>query len=163
MAYNETVVTVVGNLTADPELRFTPSGAPVTNFAVASTPRYFDKHTNEHKDSETLFMRCTAWRETAENICESLTKGTRVVAQGKLQARTFEDKEGNNRTAWELHVDDIGASLRYATAKVTRQAPKQQGQSQPTSQARNDDPWGGQPASAGGWDTPQQTDSPPQF
>lgn len=152
MAYNETVITVVGNLTADPELRFTPSGAPVTNFTIASTPRYYDKQANENKDGETLFVRCSLWREAAENACESLTKGTRVVAQGRLKARSFEDKDGNNRTAWELEVDEIGASLRYATAKVTRQAPKQQAQQStgyaPQSSSQPD-PWNGQ---GGGWD-----------
>ncbi len=162
MAYNETVITVVGNLTDSPELRFTPSGAAVTNPVIASTPCYFDKQANEYKDAETLFVRCTVWRELAENVCESLTKGTRVVAQGRLKARSFEDKEGNNRTAWELHVDEIGPSLRYATAQVTRQAPKQQGGQgggyAPQGGQQNTgqpDPWNGQGAGAGGgWDTP---------
>lgn len=164
MAYNETVITVVGNLTADPELRFTPSGAPVTNFTIASTPRYFDKQANEYKDSETLFMRCNLWREAAENVCESLTRGTRVVAQGRLQARTYEDKEGNQRTSWELQVDEIGASLRYATAKIQKQAPKQGGQGggyAPPQNTGQPDPWNGQGAGAGGaWDSGQQTEAP---
>ena len=116
----ETVITVVGNLTADPELRFTPNGAAVANFTVASTPRTFDRQSNEWKDGETLFLRCSIWREAAENVAESLTKGMRVVAQGRLKARSYQDREGNNRTSWEMDVDEVGPSLRYATAKVTR-------------------------------------------
>lgn len=116
----ETVITVVGNLTADPELRFTPNGAAVANFTVASTPRTFDRQTNEWKDGEALFLRCSVWREAAENVAESLTKGMRVVAQGRLKARSYQDREGNNRTSWEMDVDEVGPSLRYATAKVTR-------------------------------------------
>ncbi|MCT2006822.1 single-stranded DNA-binding protein [Micrococcus lylae] len=116
----DTIITVVGNLTADPELRFTPNGAAVANFTVASTPRTFDRQTNEWKDGETLFLRCSIWREAAENVAESLTKGMRVVAQGRLKARSYQDREGNNRTSWEMDVDEVGPSLRYATAKVTR-------------------------------------------
>ncbi|MDS2173461.1 single-stranded DNA-binding protein [Nesterenkonia sp. CL21] len=117
----ETIITVVGNLTADPELRFTPSGAAVSNFVIASTPRFFDRQANEWKDGETLFVRCSLWREAAENAAESLTKGTRVIAQGRLKARSFETKEGERRTSWELDVDEIGPSLRFATASVQRQ------------------------------------------
>ena len=116
----ETVITVIGNLTADPELRFTPSGAAVANFTIASTPRSFDKHSNEWKDGETLFLRCTAWREMAENIAESLAKGTRVIVQGRLKARSYETREGERRTTQELDVDEIGPSMRYATAQITR-------------------------------------------
>ena len=116
----ETVITVVGNLTADPELRFTPNGAAVANFTIASTPRTFDRQTNEWKDGETLFLRASIWREAAENVAETLIKGTRVVAQGRLKARTYDDREGNKRTSYELDVDEIGPSLKYATAKVTR-------------------------------------------
>ena len=116
----DTVITVVGNLTADPELRFTPSGAAVANFTVASTPRQFDRQSNEWKDGDTLFMRCSIWREAAENVAESLTKGTRVIASGRLVQRSYETREGEKRTVVELQVDEIGASLRYATAKVTR-------------------------------------------
>lgn len=116
----ETVITVVGNLTADPELRFTPSGAAVANFTVASTPRTFDRQTNEWKDGEALFLRCNIWREAAENVTESLTKGTRVIVSGRLKQRSFETREGEKRTVYELDVDEIGPSLRYATAKVTR-------------------------------------------
>ncbi|HIW99595.1 MAG TPA: single-stranded DNA-binding protein [Candidatus Nesterenkonia stercoripullorum] len=117
----ETIITVVGNLTADPELRFTPSGAAVSNFVIASTPRFFERQSNEWKDGETLFVRCSLWREAAENAAESLTKGMRVIAQGRLKARSFETKEGERRTSWELDVDEIGPSLRFATASVQRQ------------------------------------------
>ncbi|HLS15692.1 MAG TPA: single-stranded DNA-binding protein [Beutenbergiaceae bacterium] len=116
----ETVITVVGNLTADPELRFTPSGAAVANFTVASTPRQFDRQSGEWKDGETLFLRCSIWREAAENVAESLTKGMRVVTQGRLVQRSFETREGEKRTVVELQVDEVGPSMRYATAKVTR-------------------------------------------
>lgn len=116
----DTVITVIGNLTADPELRFTPSGAAVANFTVASTPRAFDKASNEWKDQETLFMRCSVWREAAENVAESLTKGTRVIVQGRLKARSYETKEGDRRTSTELEVDEIGPSMKYATAKINR-------------------------------------------
>ena len=118
---NETKLTIIGNLTAPPELRFTLSGAAVANFTIASTPRNFDKASNEWKDGDTLFLRCSAWRELAENIAESLTdKGTRVVATGNLVQRSYEDREGQKRTVVELQVDEIGPSLRYASAKVTR-------------------------------------------
>lgn len=117
----DTVITVIGNLTADPELRFTPSGAAVANFTVASTPRAFDKQANEWKDQETLFMRCSVWREAAENVAESLTKGTRVIVQGRLKSRSYETKEGDRRTSQELEVDEIGPSMKYATAKINRQ------------------------------------------
>lgn len=116
----ETTITVIGNLTGDPELRFTASGAAVANFTVASTPRTFDRQANEWKDGETLFMRCSVWREAAENVAESLTKGTRVIVQGRLTQRSYETREGEKRTVVELAVDEVGPSLRYATAKVTR-------------------------------------------
>jgi single-strand DNA-binding protein len=115
----ETVITVVGNLTNDPELRFTPSGSAVANFTVASTPRTFDRQSNEWKDGETLFLRASVWREAAENVAETLTKGTRVIVQGRLKSRSYETKEGEKRTVMELEVDEIGPSLRYASAKVT--------------------------------------------
>ncbi|ANP28670.1 single-stranded DNA-binding protein [Dermabacter vaginalis] len=117
---NDTVITVVGNLTADPELRFTNSGIPVASFTVASTPRTFDRQSGEWKDGEALFLRCSIWRDAAENVAESLAKGTRVIVQGRLQQRSYTDREGNNRTSIELQVDEIGPSLRYATAKPTR-------------------------------------------
>ena len=117
----DTVITIIGNLTGDPELRFTPSGAAVANFTVASTPRQFDRQTSEWKDGETLFMRCSIWREAAENVAESLTRGTRVVVQGRLVSRSWEDKEtGQKRSVMEMQVDEIGPSLRYATAKVNK-------------------------------------------
>jgi single-strand DNA-binding protein len=116
----ETVITVIGNLTGDPELRFTPSGAAVANFTVASTPRTFDRQSNEWKDGDTLFMRCSIWREAAESVAESLTKGTRVIVTGRLTQRSYETREGEKRTVVELQVDEVGPSLRYATAKVTR-------------------------------------------
>lgn len=117
---NETTITVIGNLTGDPELRFTPSGAPVANFTIASTPRQFDRQSNEFKDGDSLFMRCSQWREPAENVAESLTKGMRVIAQGHLVQRSYETREGEKRTVIELQVTEIGPSLTFATAKVTR-------------------------------------------
>lgn len=116
----ETVITVIGNLTADPELRFTPSGAAVANFTVASTPRTFDRASNEWKDGDALFLRCAVWRDAAENVAESLTRGARVIVSGRLKQRSFETKEGEKRTVVELDVDEIGPSLRYATAKVNK-------------------------------------------
>ena len=116
----ETVITVVGNLTGDPELRFTPSGAAVANFTIASTPRSFDRQANEWKDGEALFLRASVWREFAEHVAGSLTKGSRVIATGRLKQRSYETREGEKRTVIELEVDEIGPSLRYATAKVTK-------------------------------------------
>ena len=161
---NEPSITVVGNMTDDPTLRFTPSGAAVANFTVASTPRTFDKARNEHVDGETLFMRCTAWRDLAENVAESLTKGDRVVVQGRLVSRSWEDKDtGAKRTAFELQVDEVGPSLRYATAKVTKatgQRVQDRGQQR---QGPAEDPWaqpGGQQQI--GWGQPQpRYDEPP--
>lgn len=158
----ETVITVVGNLTADPELRFTPNGAAVANFTVASTPRTFDKKSNEWVDDETLFMRCAVWREAAENVAESLTKGTRVIVQGRLKARSYDTKEGDRRTSTELEVDEVGPSMKYATAKVTRNS-RGGGQSRGHSQGgggfgrtgfqgESGGFGGGQ---SGGWDTQQ--------
>jgi single-strand DNA-binding protein len=158
----DTTITVIGNLTADPELRFTPSGAAVANFTVASTPRTFDRQTNEWKDGEALFLRCNIWREAAENVAESLTRGSRVIVQGRLKQRSFETREGEKRTVVELEVDEIGPSLRYATAKVNKASRSGGGgggfgggggggfsgggggsrQSEP-----KDDPWGSAPAS----------------
>jgi len=120
MAAGDVTVTVVGNLTNDPELRFTPSGAAVASFTVASTPRFLDKNTNEWKDGDALFLRCSVWRQAAENIAESLTRGARVIVTGRLRQRSYETKEGEKRTVVELEVDEVGPSLRYATAKVTK-------------------------------------------
>src|SRR6187431_1351032 len=114
----ETVITLVGNLTADPELRFTPSGAPVANFTVASTPRTFDRQSGEWKDGDAMFLSCAVWRQAAENVAESLQKGMRVIVQGRLKSRSYETREGERRTVFE--VDEIGPALKYATAKVTR-------------------------------------------
>ncbi|MGY0502319.1 single-stranded DNA-binding protein [Nocardia sp. FBN12] len=116
----DTVITVIGNLTADPELRFTPAGAAVANFTVASTPRVFDRNSNEWKDGEALFLRCNIWREAAENVAESLTRGARVIVSGRLKQRSYETREGEKRTVVELEVDEVGPSLRYATAKVSK-------------------------------------------
>ena len=116
----ETVITVVGNLVDDPELRFTPSGAAVANFRIASTPRTLDRQTNEWKDGDALFLSCSVWRQAAENVAESLQKGMRVVVQGRLKQRQYETREGEKRTVIELDVDEVGPSLKYATAKVTR-------------------------------------------
>jgi len=165
----ETIITVVGNLTDDPELRFTPSGAAVANFTVASTPRNFDKNTNEWVDGEAMFLRCSIWRQAAENVAESLQRGMRVVVQGRLKARSYETREGEKRTVFEIEVDEIGPSLKFATAKVNRTSrqgggggysggggqggPGQGGQAAPAA----DDPWatpapaaGGQGGQAGG-------------
>ena len=116
----DTVITIVGNLTADPELTFTQSGAAVANFTIASTPRQFDRQSGEWRDGETLFLRCSVWREMAENVAESLSKGMRVIAQGRLVQRSFETREGEKRNVVELNVDEVGPSMRYASARVTR-------------------------------------------
>ncbi len=116
----ETPITLIGNLTADPELRFTPSGAAVANFTVASTPRTFDRQTNEWRDGDAMFLNCAVWRQAAENVAESLQKGMRVIVQGRLQSRSYETREGERRTVFEIDVDEIGPALRYATAKVSR-------------------------------------------
>jgi single-strand DNA-binding protein len=152
----DTVITVIGNLTSDPELRFTPSGAAVANFTVASTPRTLDRASGEWKDGEALFLRCNIWRQAAENVAESLTRGARVVVQGRLKQRSFETKEGEKRTVVELEVDEIGPSLRYATAKVNKVSRGAGGGggfgggSGPAGGPPSDDPWGSAPASAGG-------------
>ncbi len=116
----ETNITLIGNLTGDPELRFTPSGAAVANFTVASTPRTFDRQTNEWKDGDAMFLNCSVWRQAAENVAESLQKGMRVIVSGRLKARSYETREGDKRTVFEVDVDEVGPALRYATAKVTR-------------------------------------------
>ncbi|WP_308492411.1 single-stranded DNA-binding protein [Microbacterium terrisoli] len=158
----ETIITVVGNLTADPELRYTQSGLPVANFTIASTPRTFDRQANEWKDGEALFLRASVWREFAEHVAGSLTKGSRVIASGRLKQRSYQDREGNNRTSIELEVDEIGPSLRYATAQVTRAASSGGGAQR--QQQVSEEPWatpgssnGGATGGAGGadaWSTP---------
>jgi single-strand DNA-binding protein len=157
----ETNITVVGNLTADPELRFTPSGAAVASFTIASTPRTFDRNTNEWKDGEALFLRCSIWRQAAENVAESLTRGMRVIASGRLKQRSYETREGEKRTVIELDVDEIGPSLKYANAKVNRTQRGSSsgggfGSSGSTESAPADDPWSSAPPAGGGY-----SDEPP--
>ena len=140
----ETIITLVGNLTADPELRFAQSGAAVANFTIASTPRAFDKQSNEWKDGDTMFLNCSVWRQAAENVAESLTKGMRVIVQGRLKSRSYDDRDGNKRTVFEVDVEEIGPSLARATAVVTRAtgggkpAPRQ-----PAGRPPAADPWAG--------------------
>jgi single-strand DNA-binding protein len=162
----ETVITVVGNLTGDPELRYTQNGLAVANFTIASTPRNFDRASNEFKDGDTLFLRASVWREFAEHVAGSLTKGSRVIATGRLKQRDYQTKEGEKRTSLELEVDEIGPSLRYATAQVTRaassreggntQAPRGGGNQVPAGQPQ-EEPWAASAPSASGsdvWNTP---------
>jgi single-strand DNA-binding protein len=168
----ETTITLVGNLTADPELRFTPSGAAVANFTVASTPRTFDRQTNEWRDGDAMFLNCAVWRQAAENVAESLQKGMRVIVQGRLKSRSYETRDGDRRTVFEIDVDEIGPALRYATAKVTRNVSGSNqggGYNRPAAGGTGDDPWaGGTPSAAGArsqqgsdpWATPQ-SDEPP--
>jgi single-strand DNA-binding protein len=148
---NETTITVIGNLTNDPELRFTPSGSAVANFTVASTPRTFDKNSNEWKDGESLFLRCSVWRESAENVAESLAKGMRVILSGDLKQRSYETKEGEKRTVIELEVQEIGPSLKYANAKVNRTQRNSGGQSQRPAQDTWAAPQGNQAPANPGW------------
>ena len=165
MAAGDTTITMIGNLVDDPELRFTPSGAAVAKFRVASTPRYLDKATNEWKDGESLFLQCQIWRQAAENVAESLTKGMRVILSGRLKQRSYETKEGEKRTVFEVEVDEVGPSLRNATAKVTRtqRAAGSSGAAAPAAaEAFNDDPWAAATTSTagGGWGA-STTDEPP--
>jgi single-strand DNA-binding protein len=163
----ETVITVVGNLVDDPELRFTPSGAAVANFRIASTPRTFDKQSNEWKDGDALFLSCSVWRQAAENVAESLQRGMRVVVQGRLKARTYETREGEKRTVFEIEVEEVGPSLKYATAKVSRTTRSGGngggggfGGGAPAGGAPESDPWATPAApaqggnSGGGWNAP---------
>ena len=165
MAAGDTTITMIGNLVDDPELRFTPSGAAVAKFRVASTPRYLDKATNEWKDGESLFLQCQIWRQAAENVAESLTKGMRVILSGRLKQRSYETKEGEKRTVFEVEVDEVGPSLRNATAKVTRtqRAGGSGGAAAPAAaDTFGDDPWAAASTSpaGGGWGT-STTDEPP--
>jgi len=142
MAQGDVVVTVVGNLTSDPELRFTPNGQAVASFTVASTTRMLDRNTNEWKDGDTLFLRCSVWRQYAENVAESLTKGTRVIVTGRLKQRSYETKDGEKRTVVEMEVDDVGPALKSATAKVSRVARSDNGfNGGGGSTAPTEDPW----------------------
>jgi single-strand DNA-binding protein len=175
----ETTITLVGNLTADPELRFTPSGAAVANFTVASTPRTFDRQTNEWRDGDAMFLNCAVWRQAAENVAESLQKGMRVIVQGRLKSRSYETREGERRTVFEIDVDEIGPALKYATAKVSRNASGGPGGGARSSGGGSgggggsygDDPWatGGSGGDSAGarpqqtsdpWSTPQSEDPP---
>ena len=175
----ETTITLVGNLTADPELRFTPSGAAVANFTVASTPRTFDRQSNEWKDGDAMFLNCAVWRQAAENVAESLQKGMRVIVQGRLKSRSYETREGERRTVFEIDVDEIGPALKYATAKVSRNAGGGGGGGNAGGGGRSsggsgggggygDDPWasgssGGGSRQQGGsdpWSTPQSEEPP---
>lgn len=157
----ETVITVVGNLTADPELRFTPSGAAVANFTVASTPRTLDRQSGEWKDGDALFMRCNVWRQAAENVAETLTRGMRVMVSGRLRQRSFETREGEKRTIVELEVDEVGPSLKYATAKVNK-VNRGSGSGgfggSPSASGPSDDPWGSAPPAGS---APAADDEPP--
>ena len=155
----ETVITIIGNLVDDPELRFTPSGAAVANFRIASTPRTFDRQSGEWRDGETLFLSCAVWRQAAENVAESLQKGMRVVVQGRLKQRSFETREGEKRTVFELDVDEVGPSLRSATAKVTKTTRSGaggggygggSGGGGGYGGSQDNDPWASQPAGGGG-------------
>lgn len=157
----ETTITVVGNLTADPELRFTPSGAAVANFTVASTPRRYNSQTSQWEDGDALFLRCSIWRDAAEHVAESLTRGSRVIVQGRLRQRSYETREGEKRSVIELDVDEIGPSLRYVTAKVTKAnrgggSNNSFGGGSANQSAPSDDPWGSAPQSnfGGGTDEP---------
>ncbi|MDR6691494.1 single-strand DNA-binding protein [Microbacterium sp. 1154] len=151
----ETPLTIVGNLTADPELRHTQNGLAVVNFTVASTPRAFDRQANEWKDGAPLFLRCSAWREFAEHIAGSLTKGARVVVTGRLVQRSYQDREGNNRSSLELEVDEIGPSLRYATAQVTRTASRGSSGARPSSA-----PYDAPVDDSGAWSVPTGEEVP---
>ncbi|MFD8243946.1 single-stranded DNA-binding protein [Nocardia sp. NPDC059691] len=175
----DTVITVIGNLTADPELRFTPAGQAVANFTVASTPRVFDRNSNEWKDGEALFLRCNIWREAAENVAESLTRGSRVIVSGRLKQRSYETREGEKRTVVELEVDEVGPSLRYATAKVNKTSRgsggggfgsggsgggggyASSGGGGGRSGGAEDDPWGSAPAAGSFGGNSRMDDEPP--
>ena len=154
---NETTITITGNLVADPELRYTPQGQPVARFRVASTPRYYDKQASEWKDGESLFLTCQAWKQLGENVAESLTQGTRVIVSGRLRQRSYETKEGEKRTVYELEVDEVGPSLRNASAKVTKAARSGGGEAQAARQGsgKEADPWASD-ATGGGY-----SDEPP--
>jgi single-strand DNA-binding protein len=157
VAAGDISITVVGNLTNDPELRFTPSGAAVASFTVASSSRYLDKTTNEWKDAEPVYMRCSVWRQYAENVAESLQKGTRVIVTGRLKQRSYETREGEKRTVMEMEVDDVGPALKYATAKVNkvqRQGGGFGGDSGGSSAGASDDPWASGPSGGAGFDEP---------
>jgi len=144
----DTTITIVGNLTDDPDLRFTPNGAAVANFTVASTPRFFDRQTNEWKDGEALFLRCSIWRQAAENVAETLQRGARVIVSGRLKQRSYETREGEKRTTFEVEVEEIGPSLKYATAKVTKTSRSGAGAGGNFGGGGGNDPWASPAANA---------------
>lgn len=166
MAAGDTNITIIGNLVGDPELRYTPTGQAVATFRVASTPRYMDRNTNEWKDGDSLFLSCNVWRQAAENVAESLTRGTRVIVSGRLRQRSYETREGEKRTVYEVEVDDVGPSLRNASAKVTKSSRSGGGFGAPSGQGgqggygggagapATDDPWAADPADSGFSDEP---------
>lgn len=156
MAQGDTPITIVGNLVADPELRFTPSGAAVANFRVATTPRVYNRDTNQWEDGDAVFLTCNAWRQMAENIAETLTKGMRVIVTGKLRQRSYQTKDGENCTVYEIEVDEAGPSLRYATAQVNRADRQGSGQQQGSG---GQSTWGN--PSTGGFGQSQGEDNPP--
>ena len=167
MAAGDTNITIVGNLVDDPELRFTPSGAAVAKFRIASTPRFLDKQTNEWKDGESLFLSCNVWRQAAENVAESLQRGMRVIVQGRLKQRSYETKEGEKRTVYEIEVDEVGPSLKSATAKVNKT--QRGGGGGFGGGGADNDPWasatpapaGNAGGGGGGWNAPGASDEPP--
>ena len=171
---NETVITVIGNLTSDPELRYTQNGVAVANFTIASTPKTLDKSSNEWKDGESLFLSCNVWRQAAENVAESLQRGMRVIVQGRLKQRSYETKEGEKRTVYEIEVDEVGPSLRSATAKVNK-TQRGGGGGGFGSPAPDNDPWasaspaaapaaaGGGGGGGGGWNNPGAASDEPPF
>jgi single-strand DNA-binding protein len=171
MAAGDTVITLVGNLVDDPELRFTPSGAAVAKFRIASTPRFLDKQTNEWKDGESLFLSCNVWRQAAENVAESLQRGMRVIVQGRLKQRSYETKEGEKRTVYEVEVDEVGPSLKSATAKVVKTQRGAGAGGFGGGAAADNDPWasaapapapaGNAGGGGGGWNAPGASDEPP--
>jgi single-strand DNA-binding protein len=171
MAAGDTVITIVGNLVDDPELRFTPSGAAVAKFRIASTPRFMDKQTNEWKDGESLFLSCNVWRQAAENVAESLQRGMRVIVQGRLKQRSYETKEGEKRTVYEVEVDEVGPSLKSATAKVVKTQRGAGAGGFGGGAAADNDPWasaapapapaGNAGGGGGGWNAPGASDEPP--
>jgi single-strand DNA-binding protein len=160
----ETIVTVVGNLTSDPELRYTQNGLAVANFTIASTPKVLDRQSKEWKDGDALFLRASCWREFAEHVAGSLTKGNRVIVSGRLKQRSYETKEGEKRTSFELEVDEIGPSLRYATAQVTRaESTRRDAGDSRSAAGPADEPWAASPPADSGdvWNTPAYNDETP--
>ena len=164
MAQGDTNITVVGNIVADPELRFTPAGAAVANFRVASTPRRYNSQTNQWEDGEAMFLTCNVWRQAAENVAETMSKGMRVIVTGRLKQRSFQTREGDNRTVFEIDVDEVGPSLRFSTAQVNRN-PRESGGQSAASQQFDQAAQQGQTATNGAWSQPAQAgqDQAPPF